>query len=299
MNGRGPMMTSWCRRLACTIACAAVLIAAGVSGAAAAPTATASHPPMAALRGAHLSPDTAGVDVYLTSFAGGTTTLWLSSVGYGDVSPYRLVKPGLYAVSMRAHGASPSTPPALRWTADLHAGDAYTAAAVGMNKDLHGIVLRDDLSSPRAGTSRVRIIQAASRAPKADLYADGRSLARDVAFSTVTKYSTVSAGDWQVRASAVGDHQVSARAGLDVPSGQVVSVVVLDAKTAGITLRTLVDAAGATSVPGGAVPAGGGGTAPRPGAHDHDTIIALVITGIGGIVLAGLVLAIRRRRVPG
>jgi len=148
MNGRGPMMTSWCRRLACTIACAAVLIAAGVSGAAAAPTATASHPPMAALRGAHLSPDTAGVDVYLTSFAGGTTTLWLSSVGYGDVSPYRLVKPGLYAVSMRAHGASPSTPPALRWTADLHAADvSLSAGDVIHSVNGHAITTLSDLRS--------------------------------------------------------------------------------------------------------------------------------------------------------
>jgi hypothetical protein len=38
------------------------------------------------VRGAHFSPDTAGVDVYLTAFSGGTSTLWLSDVGYGGAA---------------------------------------------------------------------------------------------------------------------------------------------------------------------------------------------------------------------
>jgi hypothetical protein len=280
--------------LRCAIAAAAILIAVAPTGALAAPAATTSATHRAALRGAHLSPDTAGVDVYLTSFAGGTTTLWLSSVGYGDVSGYRMLKPGLYAVSMRAHGASPSDPPALRWTAQLRAGDAYTAAAVGMNKDLHGIVLRDDLSSPRVGTSRVRVIQAASRAQHADIYANGDTLAHDVPFSAVTKYSTVPAGDWRVRAAAVGDEQVSAQTGVAVPSGQVVSIVVLDAKSRGITLRKLVDAAGASSVPNGAVPAGGGGTATRPAADDLSVGLAAAVLAILGTI--GVAVSKRRGR---
>src|SRR6266516_5787893 len=99
------------RRILILAALAAGVVGIGPPAASAAPTAQ-----NAMIRGAHLSPDTTNVDVYLTAFSGGTTTLWLSSVGYGDVSPYQWLKPGEYAVSMRPHGAAPSTPAALRWT---------------------------------------------------------------------------------------------------------------------------------------------------------------------------------------
>ena len=77
--------------------------------------------------------DTAAVDVYLSAFSGGTSTLWLSSVSYGDVSHYSPINPGVYAVSMRPHGAAASTPAVLTWTVNIAAGSAYTAAAVGTN----------------------------------------------------------------------------------------------------------------------------------------------------------------------
>ena len=71
---------------------------------------------------ASFAPDTASVDVYLSAFSGGTATLWLSSVGYGDVSGYEPIAAGVYAVSMRPHGAAATTPAVLTWTVDLTAG---------------------------------------------------------------------------------------------------------------------------------------------------------------------------------
>jgi hypothetical protein len=68
------------------------------------------------LRGAHFSPDTPSVDVYLTSFTGNTETRALSDVGYGDVSDYSPLAPGQYTVGMRPHGADPSTPVVFSWT---------------------------------------------------------------------------------------------------------------------------------------------------------------------------------------
>src|SRR6266700_1000172 len=174
----------------------------------------------AMIRGAHLSPDTGNVDVYLTAFAGGSTTLWLASVGYGDVSPYNRLKPGLYAVSMRPHGAAASTPAALSWTFTAKADHAYTAAGIGINAHLRGIILEDQLTAPPAGHGSVRIIQAA------------------------------------IRTSAA----------VTIKSGSVDSVVLLDGKGTGITIRVLTDAAGAASTPIGSVPAGGGGTAARQAA---------------------------------
>src|SRR5437879_10687996 len=91
----------------------AALAAATLAGSVAmiAPPASGSAP-AALLRGAHFSPDTPGVDVYLTAFSGGTTRLWLSEVGYGDVSGYERIASGPYAGAMRPHGAAASTPAA-------------------------------------------------------------------------------------------------------------------------------------------------------------------------------------------
>lgn len=250
----------------------------------------------AAVRGAHFSPDTPGVDVYLTAVAGGSTQLWLSGVGYGDVSPYRRLAPGLYAVSMRAHGASASTPAALSWTLNAQAGQAYTAAAVGMNKDLHGIILVDEPTAPSAGHGRVRVIQAASRAPRASVVAqNGVVVAGSVAFATYTPYTSVAAGIWPVQARSLSTTSVVADTSLHVASGSVSSIVLLDSEGSGITIRTVTDAAGAAITPAGPAPAGGGGTAPRP----DDGWIGGTLLGVLAMAGAG-VIALRRvrARVP-
>lgn len=256
-------------------------------------TAAGAASPAALLRGAHFSPDTPGVDVYLTAFAGGTATLWLSKVGYGDVSGYQRVTPGVYAVSMRPHGAAASTPAALSWTLNARAGKAYTAAAIGMNEHLKGIVLRDDLTQPSSGNASFRVIQAASRAPHVDVVAQGGpTIARGAAFGTQTGYTTVAAGSWPLVAHSIEAPTLQARADVSVQAGTVETVVVLDS-TSGITLRTVRDAAGSRKVPAGAVPAGGGG----PAATAPTDSAALGLTIAGGVAaLAGLTLWLRPRR---
>jgi Domain of unknown function (DUF4397) len=263
----------------------------GPAAVALAPSAGAAAPGFAVVRGAHFSPNTPGVDVYLTSLAGGTSTLWLSSVGYGDVSPYNRLPAGLYAVSMRPHGAPASTPAALSWTLNAQADNAYTAAAVGMNAQLHGIVLHDELNPPAAGSGRVRVIQAASRAPEATIQAkNGPTVATDAAFASATPYSTVPAGTWPVTVTS-STPGLSANATVPVKSESVSSIVVLDAKGSGLDVRTVTDAAGATVAPNGAVPAGGGGTASDPMAWLP--MGGLVAGTIGTALLVGFILARR------
>jgi hypothetical protein len=276
------------------------LVLAGTAAAACllTPGPASAAPPQssAMIRGAHLSPDTGNVDVYLTAFAGGSTTLWLASVGYGDVSPYNRLKPGLYAVSMRPHGAAASTPAALSWTFTAKADHAYTAAGIGMNAHLRGIILEDQLTAPAAGHGSVRIIQAASRAPHADLAARGGPvLAKSAAFATSTKYTSVPAGTWRVDAKSAGTPAISTSAAVTIKSGSVDSVVLLDGKGTGITIRVLTDAAGAASTPIGSVPAGGGGTAARPAAGVPWTLDILGGAG-AALAIAGLVGLTRGRR---
>lgn len=214
----------------------------------------------AVVRAAHFSPTTPGVDVYLSPFSSSTSKLWLSSVKYGTVSPYQRLTPGLYTVALRLHGKSAGSPPALSWTLRAVGGRAYTVAGVGAGSSVKGVVLRDDLSEPKAGTGRVRVIQAASRAPSVTVTAkNGPVVAKDAAFASTTSYSTVPAGSWLLDASA---GSLNAHGTVHVGSRTVTSVLVLDAKGSGITLRTITDSAGAASLPRGPVNAGGGGTAP-------------------------------------
>jgi hypothetical protein len=215
----------------------------------------------AVVRGAHFSPDTPGVDVYLTAFSGGRSTLFLSDVGYGDVSAYRPLKPGTYVIAMRKHGASASSPAALSWNLNAQAGAAYTVAAVGRNAQLRGIVLRDQLTPPAKGTGRVRVVQAASRAPHALIVAGAHTVAPNAAFASTTGYSTVPAGTWEVKASGVPSHSPAAQSRVAISASGVYTLVVLDSKGAGIEVRAVRDAAGTAVAPHGSIDAGAGGTA--------------------------------------
>ncbi|WP_375479521.1 DUF4397 domain-containing protein [uncultured Jatrophihabitans sp.] len=246
---------------------AAALAGVAVAAAAlavAAPAAASTHKQAAQsayVRVAHLSPDTGGVDVYLTAFTGGKQTLWVSGVGYGDFSGYRRVPSGTYAVSMRPHDAPASTQPALSWTLRLGSGQAYTAAAIGMHATLHGVILGDSTATPKADTGLVRIIQASNRAGSVDVTAGATEVASDTPFGSTTPYRDVAAGQTTVVARSATQSGVRAQTSLRVGSRTISTVVVLDKKGGGVTLRTLTDAAGAATAPSGAVDAGGGGTA--------------------------------------
>jgi Domain of unknown function (DUF4397) len=217
--------------------------------------------PDAMVRAAHFSPTTPGVDVYLSPFSG-EGKLWLSAVKYGTVSPYFRLTPGLYTVALRLHGHAATEPPALKWTLDAVGGRAYTVAGVGAGTSVKGVVIHDDLSTPSNGMGRVRVIQAASRAPTLTVTAtqDDQVVAKDVAFATTSPYSTVKSGDLSLHAAAT-DSSVSTTSTVDVKSATVNSVLVLDAQGSGITIRTIVDSSGTANPPRGPVSAGGGGTA--------------------------------------
>jgi hypothetical protein len=220
----------------------------------------------AVIRAAHFSPTTPGVDVYLTPFTGAATrTAWLSNVSYGAVSPYETLPPGLYTVAMRLAGSNPSTPPALTWVLDARAGAAYTIAGVGSGSAVRGVVIPDELAAPPSGQGLVRVIQAASRAPVATVAVTGGPVIAPAArFATVTSYAPVSAGTLQVTARSATDPSLSAAASVQLESGQISSILLLDGQGSGITMRTLLDSAAAATVPVGAVPAGAGGTATAP-----------------------------------
>lgn len=250
----------------------------------------------ALLRGAHFSPDTPSVDVYLTSFAGGTTKLALSNVGYGDVSDYKPIDPGMYTVGMRPAGADPSTPVAISWTLDAKPGQAFTACAIGMHDALQGRVLSDDLSAPLAGQTRVRIIQAASRAPTADIVAtNGPVIGKGVPFGTTANYTTVAAGSWPVTARSTDNSPLSTTTNVTLGAGRVSTLVLLDAKGPGISMRVLEDAVGQDRPPQGPVAAGAGSTFAAASNPLHTAGVVLTVLALATTV--GLLGFTLRRRV--
>ncbi len=238
------------------------------------------------LRLAHLSPDTPSVDVYVDSVADPAAGQVFTAVGYGTVSEYRTVPAGTYAISTRAAGAGPDTPPVLSTTVEVAPGTARTVAGVGPFADVGLEVLEDDLTPPAAGAARLRVVAAASTAPTLDVAVPGGpQVADDVAFADATGYVDVPAGDTGITVTPDGGQATDLPVG--VAAGSVYSVLVLDRPGGGLTVRTVLDAAGSAVVPSGGVEAGAGGAAPA-----GDPSASVAPTAVGGSLVAGAALAL-------
>ncbi len=269
-------------RILAVAALAAVVAGLGLPGATAAEGGL--------LRLAHLSPDTPAVDVYVESVADPDAGQVLPAVGYGTVSDYRSVAVGTYAVSMRAAGAAPETPPVLSTTVEVRAGSARTVAGVGPFADLGLRVLEDDLTPPAAGSSRLRVLAAAAGAPPLDAAVPGAPpVATGLAFADAGGYVDVPAGAPTLTVTPAGGQATELP--VELAAGSVHTVLVLDRPGGGLTARTVLDAAGPGVVPSGGVEAGVGGAVP------DDPWPPLALTAVGGSLAAGaglLLVAARR-----
>jgi hypothetical protein len=202
-----------------------------------------------------------------------------TGLAYGDLSAYRALAPGSYAVSVRAAGASADTPPALSTRIEVPDGAAMTVALSGLFADLSLAVLPDDLSAPAPGAARVRVLAAAADAgPVTVTTATGATLAEDLDFPAAGDYVDVPAGPAGIRLE--GAEPLA----LDLAAGSVLTLLVLD-QDDGIAVRAVVDAAGPATVPVGGV-AAGTGPAGVP--------VGPLVAG----TLVGLLALARRTRVP-
>ena len=238
------------------------------------------------LRLAHLSPDTPAVDVYVDSVADPSAGVVLPGVAYGTVSDYRDVPPGSYTISMRPTGAAAVTPPVLSTTVQVGGSSARTVAGVGYFADLGLEVLEDDLAPPPAGRARVRVVAAAATAERLDVsLADDTAVASDLEFASTTGYVDVPAGRTELKV-ATGSGEPTTLP-LDVASGSVYSVMVLDRPGGGLTVQPALDAASPGVVPVGGVETGAGGTA-----GSSPAVLAAV--GLAALTAAGLLVSGRR-----
>ena len=208
------------------------------------------------LRVAHLSPDTKSVDVRVTALTGGASVYNLDSVKFGAVSPYRSMPAGVYTVAMIPAGSKTGTKPMLSASVAVVAGKASTVAAFGLNKKLALKVFTDDLSTPAAGQSRIRLIQASTRTSPIDVKtAAGVSIAENAKSGTATGYAEVAPGPWELTLTGKNVRSVES---VTLANDSVTTLLVLDTTGGGLVLRPIVDSAAVGTVPVGGVQTGGG-----------------------------------------
>jgi hypothetical protein len=164
------------------------------------------------------------------------------------------------------------------------AGKAYMVAGVGKHADLGLKVIDDDLSPPPAGKSKVRVVQASLRASTLNLsIAGGLTIASNVAFATTTDYYDVQPGRWTLRAAGTTGGPTG-NLGVHLQSGNVYSVLVLDAPTGGLSAELRLDAAGMGNPPTGGVQTGAGGSQPKPWNGLPVGVALAILLGAAGVL---------------
>jgi hypothetical protein len=236
---------------------AATLSLGTVAGTAAAASASSMSSGMGWVRCAHLSPNTAPVDIYLYSFGNPKAMDVLRHVPYGDVGMYMKMQAGEYTAAIRKAGAPAGTVPVLSVSFMVHAGRAYTVAVIGPARGLRLVALNDRLTTPH-GRSLVRVIQASLKEQQVTVRAGSAALASNLAFGSVTPYGADKPGHWMLHAAG-GSETWSGKVMLT--AGSIHTLVVLDSPS-GLKVTNLMDAAGSAMMPEGGVDTGLGGTAP-------------------------------------
>jgi hypothetical protein len=253
------------RRLALVLALVvAVAIAVGTALLGSAPAANAATNANATTAGkgwvrvGHLSPDTKSVDVRLTSFSGGQTVYELDNVKYGQISPYKQLPSGKYTVAMTTAGASSTAKPVISASITVATGKPITVVAYGTNANLKTTVFQDDLTKPATDKSRIRLVQAANVSKTVSIETStGVAIAKDAAFGSASGYASVGAGKWTLDIQG-RDKAVDATKTVNLASGSITTLFVLDNSQNGITVVPVVDSAATTTTPKGGVQTGGG-----------------------------------------
>jgi hypothetical protein len=207
------------------------------------------------VRCANLSQGTAE-EVYLYPFGNPENPIVLMHEGYGDVSSYMAVSAGQYTVAVRPAGAAASSPASITSSFMVSAGTNYTVASIGSATGRRLEVLQDQTAAP-SGEVLVRVIQASAKQPRVTVSVGSDTLARQLAFGSVTPYQAVRPGTPTVVFSTPDGH---AAMPVTLGAGSVHTIVILDG-TSALKIDNLTDAAASRAAKGGAA-TGLGGTAP-------------------------------------
>ena len=214
-------------------------------------------------------------DVYLYSFGNPENPTVLRHQGYGGVSSYMQLSAGEYTVAVRPVGTAASSPASITTSFMVSAGTNYTAASLGPATGRRLQVLQDQIAAP-SGQALVRVIQASSKQPRVTVSIGADTLARQLAFGSVTTYQAVQPGTPAVVFSTPDGHAAMPVA---LAAGSVHTIVVLDG-TSGLKIDNLTDAAASQVAAKGGAATGLGGTAPGPPAPSLAPWLATLAAGL-------------------
>jgi len=286
--------------LALAVALVPALLVLGTPGSAQA-AGTQTPPGSAWVRTGHFVPGMGKADVVLAPDSPRRTVDPIEDLGYSDVSTYQKLLPGRYTASVSAVDADPDAEPLLSSSFDVTAGEARTVAVVGTADAPRLTLLDDDLTPPQADTARVRLLSATDSTDAVTVRAlMGPTVADGAVLGQATPYKTVPAGPWTL--ALMGADVPESKQAVDIASGSVYTVVVVDAPGGGTELKVVTDAAGAVVTPKGGADTGLGGAAPAaPQASDASTaLVAGGLAGLAGVLLlGGAGVLVARRRTAG
>jgi uncharacterized surface protein with fasciclin (FAS1) repeats len=142
------------------------------------PTLTIDGEPVVNLRVAHLSPDTAGIDLYVNQ------ELALEAAEYGDVSPFLSYPPGTYTLAVVQTGDSLNDTVLGPFELTLDNQSFVTLAAIGSAEagTLTLDAVSEDFSAVAAETSRVVFYHALAGAPNLDILLNGDVAVMNLAY---------------------------------------------------------------------------------------------------------------------
>jgi hypothetical protein len=267
---------------ACTLAIGVATL--GTASASVAATSGAGY-----IRVAHLSPDTAAVDLTLTALAGDKVIYEQSDIGYGAVSAYLPLEPGTYAIAMVPAGEPRGSTPVLSGEIEVQNDMAATVAGIGPNAELQTVVIDDDFEAPADGSARVRVVQASALADSVDVStADGTELAKGAKLADVGDYIDVPAGSTELSLVAGDTEDVATT---DLGAGSVHTLFVVDDAEGALTVMSALDSAAVDQAPLGGVATGGGALA-----AGQQSAQAAALGGLAAIVLAAAAVVFARVR---
>lgn len=299
MNAPKAVMTRALRSAAAIIFAIAIAIVVVAAPAHAGDGASGATPPGKAwIRAGHFVPGFGAVRLALVPKADtGRTIVLAADATYGDVSSYRKLLPGQYTIAIRPQGASNDSAPVLSRSLTVRPGKANTVAILGTRSQPRLAILADDLTPPRQGTARVRVLSGSALAPAVSVMAvNGPIIASGVVLGQVTQYATVPQGPWTLNLSTAPG--MTAAQTVDLASGSVYTVVALDAGDKNVRLKVVTDAAGAMATPKGGAATGEGGMAQLPAGASHGgkEVTAGIVAGgaLLGLLLTLIVFSARR-----
>ena len=163
------------------------------------------------IRVVHSAPSAPPVDVYVTAPGAdiNAATPTLSNVAFTEFSDFLEIPEGDYQIRVTAVGAK--APVFDSGTVTLDAGSIFSAVAVdatGGASPISLVVLTNDPTTPFIeiddNRAHLRAVHASPDAPNVDILVDNTTVLSDVAFTQFLDYTTVPAGDRNIKVNATG-----------------------------------------------------------------------------------------------